>query len=138
MESSGGTFGAKLKRLRTSRGLSQEAVARQLTERYPSFAISQASISHLERRMDPPRMEVLNILADYYRVPVAYFIDVSVESYEARKPQIASYLQDLRNRSHMEGAVILHTDDNSSGDKETLDTTHNLSSFYRNTDIHED
>ena len=120
------------------RGKSQRDVANDLTQSYAGFRISQANVSHLERRHDAPRQEVLNILADYYRVPVDYFYRVTDDSYAARKPQIASYLDTLKDRKHSEGALLLHTDGNKSEDKPTLDTTENLRSFYRNTDILED
>ena len=137
MDRNGGSFGSKLQRLRIRQGKSQREVANELTRLFAGFKISQANVSHLERRHDAPRQETLNILADYYGVQVDYFYRDTDDTYEKRKPQIASYFEDLQRRTHSAG-VLLHTDGNRSGDKDTLDTTDNLRSFYGNTDILED
>ena len=137
MSNSGDSFGSKLQRLRVRQGKSQRDVASELTRSFAGFKISQANVSHLERRRDAPRQEILNILAKYYGVTVDYFYRATVDSYEVRKPKIASYLETLQHRTHSEGAV-LHTDGNKSGDKKTRDTADNLRKFYRNTDIIED
>ena len=138
MSSSGDSFGSKLQRLRLRQGKSQRDVANELTRLFADFKISQANVSHLERRHDAPRQEILNILGKYFGVPVEYFFRYADDSYEARKPHVESYFGSLRGRRHSEGAILLHTDGNRSRDKDILDTTDNIPKFYRNTDILED
>lgn len=138
MSKSGDSFGSRLQRLRVQSGKSQRDVASELTQLFADFKISQANVSHLERRRDAPRQEILNILGKYFGVPVEYFVRHADDSYEARKPHIESYFGSLRGRKHSEGEIILHTDGNKSRDKDVLDTTDNLPKFYRNTDILED
>lgn len=133
-----GYFGERLKSLRRRTGKTQLEVAQALKLAHPDLAISQANVSHLEKRDLVPRPDVLKILADYFGVSVDYLLSDAEDSYEDRKPKIATYLASLSNRTHAAGSFLLHTDDNKSGDKETLDTTDNLSKFYRNTDISED
>lgn len=131
-------FGSKLRSLRRALGETQRQAAQGITASNPEFEISQTSISHLERRVDAPRQEILNILAEYYGVPVGYFYRDTADQYATRKPHIQEYLSNLQNRRHSADAVVLHTDGNRSGDKKTRDTTDNLRKFYRNTDIVED
>ena len=128
-------FGARLRALRRRKGKTQLEVANELKAAHPHLPISQANVSHLERRERLPRSDILSILADYFGVNVTYFHDDAVDSFEQRRPQIASYFQRLKSNSIAEGEVLLHTDDNRSGDKDTLDTTDNLAKFYRDTDI---
>lgn len=135
MDRHGNSFGTRLKTLRMGTGKTQLEVAEELTERYPDFAISQANISHLERREAAPRNEVLTILADFFGVPTSYFLRDAEFSYEARKAKVSTYLDSLDHRVH---GIVLHTDDNSSGDEETLDTTNNLLNWYDAADVSED
>lgn len=131
----GNSFGTRLKTLRMGTGKTQLEVAEELTERYPDFTISQANISHLERREAAPRNEVLTILSDFFGVPISYFLRDVEFSYEARKAKVSTYLDSL---DHRIPGIVLHTDDNSSGDKKTLDTTDNLLNWYDATDVSED
>ena len=135
MDEQGNSFGKRLKTLRMGMGKTQLDIAEELTDRYPDFAISQANISHLERREAAPRNEMLTILADFFGVPISYFLRDAEVSYEARKAKVSAYLDLL---DHRVPGVVLHTDDNSSGDKETLDTTDNLLNWYDATDVSED
>lgn len=137
MSNNGDSFGSKLQRLRVRQGKSQRDLADELTRSIAGFKISQANVSHLERRHDAPRQDILDVLAKYFGVPVDYFYRASNESYEARKSQVANYFDSLQDRPYSSG-VFLHTDGNKSGDRETLYTTENLRKFYRSTGILED
>lgn len=135
MDRQGNSFGTRLKTLRMGTGKTQLEIAEELTERYPDFAISQANISHLERREAAPRNEMLKILADFFGVPISYFLRDAGFSYEARKAKVSTYLDSL---DHRVPGIVLHTDDNSSGDKETVDTTDTILNWYDDTDVSEE
>ena len=135
MRGKSGSFGGRLRLLRRRTGKTQLEVAQELKTQNPDLAISQANVSHLERRKTVPRPAILEALADYFGVKVDYFLRDEDESFESRRPHIASYFQRLMEQTVPEGELLLHTDDNSSGDRATLDTTDNLLKFYRNTDI---
>ena len=60
------TFSRKLAELRKERGLSQEQLAVDLN-------ISQSSISNYESGYTKPDTGILQKIADYFQVPVAYF-----------------------------------------------------------------
>ncbi|MCY3832084.1 MAG: helix-turn-helix transcriptional regulator [Chloroflexi bacterium] len=135
MRSNMGYFGGRLRSLRRRMGKTQLEVAYELKQAHPDLAISQANVSHWEKRDAPPRSDILSILAGYFGVHVSYFFDDTAETYEARKPMIASYLKSLQGERDLADGFLLHTEDNSSGNQEILDTTDNLSKFYRSTDL---
>ena len=60
------TFGKKLSELRKQKGLSQEQLATDLN-------ISQSSISNYEAGSTKPDTDILQKIAEYFKVPVAYF-----------------------------------------------------------------
>jgi len=60
------TFGQKLLELRKQKGLSQEQLATDLN-------ISQSSISNYESGATKPDTDILQKIAEYFRVPIAYF-----------------------------------------------------------------
>ncbi|MDR0233130.1 MAG: helix-turn-helix domain-containing protein [Dysgonamonadaceae bacterium] len=60
------TFGKKLSELRKQMGLSQEQLAIDLN-------ISQSSISNYESGVTKPDTDILQKMAEYFKVPVAYF-----------------------------------------------------------------
>jgi len=60
------TFGKKLSELRKTKGLSQEQLAIDLN-------ISQSSISNYESGITKPDTDILQKIAEYFCVPVAYF-----------------------------------------------------------------
>lgn len=68
------TFGGRLKHLRKETGKSQAQVAREIAIFYPDATISQTYLSTLELRNTAPREEILNVLADYYKVGATYFL----------------------------------------------------------------
>ena len=135
MLSKTGYFGSRLRALRRRSGKTQLKVAIELKQANPDLAISQANVSHWEKRDEPPRQDVLKILADYFGVSIQYFVDDSSATYDTRRPMIAEYMESLMEERRLADGFLLHTEDNSSGDQEILDTTDNLSKFYRSTDI---
>ena len=132
------TFGKQLKKLRHWKGKSQQEVAEELSANYPGFTISQTNVSHLERRREAPREEVLSVLADYYGVSLEFFFRVAGDSYEERKPRISQFLDSLAVRADESSEMLLHTDDNSSGDKDTQATTSNLRTWYSDIESEEE
>jgi len=60
------TFGKKLSELRKQKGLSQEQLATDLN-------ISQSSVSNYESGMTKPDTDILQKIAEYFKVPVTYF-----------------------------------------------------------------
>ena len=60
------TFGKKLSELRKEKGLSQEQLATDLN-------ISQSSISNYESGTTKPDTDILQKIAEYFKVPIAYF-----------------------------------------------------------------
>ena len=59
-------FGKKLVELRKQKGLSQEQLAMDLN-------ISQSSISNYESGATKPDTDVLQKIAEYFNIPIAYF-----------------------------------------------------------------
>lgn len=132
------SFGERLRKLRKWKDKSQQEVAEELTANYPGFAISQTNVSHLERRNEAPRGELLNVLADYFGVSIDFFFRKPGDSYEELKPRIEQFLDSLAVRADSARGILLHTEDNKSGDRETLDTTTNLRNWYADFDVSED
>ena len=60
------TFAKKLSELRKQKGLSQEQLAIDLN-------ISQSSVSNYESGLTNPDTDILQKIAEYFKVPVAYF-----------------------------------------------------------------
>lgn len=133
-----GHFGKRLSTLRRRTGKSQLEVAQELKAAYPDMSISQTSVSYLERREQAPRSHILEILAEYFGVAIEYFLSGAADSYAGRKPSIASHIAALKEQTRLADGFLLHTDDNSSGDKEIHDTTDNIAKFYRSTDVSSD
>lgn len=88
------TFGEKLRHLRILSGKSQAEVANELNMIHPQAKISQTYLSALEVRPGAPREELLAILADYFDVPTAYFLNDSggTESYKVAAGEAITYL----------------------------------------------
>lgn len=132
------SFGKQLRKLRKWKGKSQQEVAEELTANYPGFAISQTNVSHLERRNEAPRGELLNVLADYYGVPIQFFFERPHDSYLEAKPRIGEFLESLAVRADKASGILLHTDDNSSDDSDTISTANNVLNWYADSDESED
>ena len=62
--------------------------------------MSHANISHLERRNDAPRQDMLELPADFFGVTAKYFLqDDHMVDWERRKAQIEAWLASLADRS---------------------------------------
>ena len=62
--------------------------------------MSQANVSHLERRTPAPREDMLKLPADFFGVSVMYFMqDDNAVNWERRKAQIQAWLASLGDRS---------------------------------------
>jgi len=103
-------FGEKLKELRQRAGKSQEEVVKELTEMFYGQAhISQSTLSALEQRRTAPREAVLQVLAEYYDVPITYFFDKSDPSPNVGRQGIdlaKDYLRSLPNRRISNDAAL--------------------------------
>lgn len=66
------TFGDKLRDLRKRRKLSQIDAATDLAEIY-DIRMSQTTLSALEQRATPPKAEIVEVLADYFKVSPDFF-----------------------------------------------------------------
>ncbi|MDR2461672.1 MAG: helix-turn-helix domain-containing protein [Mycoplasmataceae bacterium] len=60
------TFGKKLSELRKQKGLSQEQLALDLN-------ISQSSVSNYESGATKPDTDILQKIAEYFKIPIAHF-----------------------------------------------------------------
>lgn len=120
------TFGEKLKALRRNSGKSQFDVVDEMERLFgKQIRISQATISTLEQRSSAPRQQVLEILAQYYQVPITYFFEVEDEK-EEKLDLAKKYLDSLKNRLPRTGEIRLHTNDNSSNDTNVTNSLDNL------------
>jgi transcriptional regulator with XRE-family HTH domain len=100
-------FGEKLKGLRLALGKSQAEVAREIAEMFEEIRISQTSLSALEQRDTAPRQEVLEVLAQYYSVPITYFFDSTPPD---RINRALEYLEALKRKSFPSGMFAHSTD----------------------------
>lgn len=91
-------FGNKLRELREQRHKLQVEVVQDIKRLYPEIRMSQTTLSTLEQRDSAPREDVLEVLCDYYDVPIAYFFD-SEESDHARDIDVDEYIEALRFHS---------------------------------------
>lgn len=89
------TFGEKLKDLRIQKRLSQAAVAREISEMFPDYQISQTYLSTLENSIYAPKEDLLEVLATYYMVPITFFFDKRRKS----NANVRSYLESLRSHT---------------------------------------
>lgn len=117
-------FGDKLRALRLKIGKSQSEVAQEIEELFgESIRMSQSTISALEQRETAPREDVLEVLAHYFHVPIMYFFE---REDRAGVDKARNYLQRLIDAGPDTDDIFLHTNDNSSGDSEVIDSTDNL------------
>jgi transcriptional regulator with XRE-family HTH domain len=85
-------FGEKLKTLREERNLSQAELAKEL-------GLAQTYVSALERRADLPRHATLELIAEYFRLPISSFKPPVSEEHEALKAEnlrLKSRLRQIR------------------------------------------
>ena len=70
-------FGEKVKMLRLNSGKTQAEIADDMKEKYPSMRVSQTTVSAWESSEDLPRGKVLKVIAEYWSVPVTYFMEIN-------------------------------------------------------------
>jgi transcriptional regulator with XRE-family HTH domain len=71
------SFGERLRELRKRTGLSQAEIAELINQQFRDTRMSQTTLSALEQRVSAPRQEVIEMLAEYYNVPITYFFGSS-------------------------------------------------------------
>ncbi len=81
------TFGERLRTLRKASKKTQTQVAAEL-------GMSQTRLSYYEKKTDLPRQAMLKKFADYYRVPLSYFVDEQSPGVERAREHILA----LRNQ----------------------------------------
>ncbi|MCL4251280.1 MAG: helix-turn-helix domain-containing protein [Anaerolineae bacterium] len=104
------SFGEKLRELRKRSGMSQIEVVEALQELYgEQIRISQATLSALEQRADSPKTDLVELLANFFQVPVGYF-DEGRQRDEYNGIELAkAYLKQRRNEP-MSGPVHARSD----------------------------
>ncbi len=104
-------FGERLRRLRGER--SQKEVAADL-------GLPVTTLSSMENQDTIPRGEVLQKLAEYYKIPISYFYKSGSAGVRASDAAVA-WVQQLREPAHGKDTVAtqsnIHLDD---GDKERI------------------
>lgn len=98
-------FGLTLKALRIRQGKSQAVTAAEISNQ-SGIHISQTYLSTLESRDLSPHAKLLNVLAEYYNVTPAYFIDYDVEM-EILTRQIAICREEIKRLSKMRKAISI-------------------------------
>lgn len=100
------TFGEKLRELRKSSGKSQTEMADEIAARFPDrIRISQTTLSSLEQRTETPRVEIIEILAEYFRINPSYFAGQKTQRMESAR----SYLEALRDGVFSGAEVRAHS-----------------------------
>ena len=100
------TFGEKLKDLRIRAGKSQTEAANEIALQFPNrIRISQTTLSTLEQRTEPPRYEVVQVLAEFFGVPPTYFDPQNTERIEGAR----AYLEMLRDTDPTGSELFAHS-----------------------------
>lgn len=117
-------FGERLRSLRKNLGKSQAEAAQEIAEQFSeNVRISQKTLSVLEQRETSPRGEVLEILARYYKVPIAYFFETSERSeLDAAK----QYLKSLVKRPMHNAPIQAQSTEHRSENDDVAASLHNL------------
>lgn len=104
------TLGYRLKRERTLRQLSQEALAKALTTKDTS--INKSMISRWERDLDTPSTKNLTRLAEYFRRPLEYFTCAENVAPEGLGPALVHAREKQgRSRAEIADSVRLYEED---------------------------
>lgn len=104
------TLGYRLKRERTLRQLSQEALAKALTTEDTS--INKSMISRWERDLDAPSTKNLTRLAEYFRRPLEYFTCAENVAPEGLGPALVHAREKQgRSRAEIADSVRLYEED---------------------------
>lgn len=72
------TFGERLKKLREDKDLSIGDLISELNKRYDT-KVSKSMISRYENGQTDPKMEIVRIIADYFKVSLDYLIGLKEE-----------------------------------------------------------
>ncbi|WP_340373253.1 helix-turn-helix transcriptional regulator [Peribacillus sp. FSL E2-0218] len=72
------SFGSILKKLRTSKKISIEQLAKQINERYET-TISKSMISRYENNLAEPKMDIIRIFADFFNASPEYIMGIKEE-----------------------------------------------------------
>ena len=89
-------FGDRLKELRVRMGKSQSEAVQDMQVLFQGRArMSQSTLSALEQRETAPREDVLEILSEYYGVPITFFFDESDDDSQ-EIINVRSYIEALR------------------------------------------
>jgi transcriptional regulator with XRE-family HTH domain len=91
-------FGERLRALRKQRRETQEETAAGVTALFPDKPLSQKSLSLLEQRDTFPRGIIVEHLAAYFKVPVAYFVVPAPDNSGIERAKV--YLQSLGKRRY--------------------------------------
>ena len=67
------SFGERFKRIRVSKGLTQEELADDFNKQY-GYALTKATISHYETNRRIPEMNTIRKFADYFTVSLDYLL----------------------------------------------------------------
>ena len=107
------SFGEKLRELRMKLRKSQTEVAHEIAANFPNrVRMSQTTLSALEQREDTPREDVLKTLAEYYNVPITYFLNKTrlAPDQNRRGIELAKrYIQFLPNRTFSREQTAAHS-----------------------------
>ena len=105
------SFGLKLRELREQTGKSQTQVAQEIAEQFSDrdISVSQATLSAWERRSVAPRQQVLEVLAEYYNVPITYFFEPEMVDDRERLERAKKYLEGLRSANFYMSGVLPHS-----------------------------
>lgn len=67
------SFGERFKRIRVSKGLTQEELADDFNKQY-GYALTKATISHYETNRRIPEMNTIRKFVDYFTVSLDYLL----------------------------------------------------------------
>lgn len=99
------SFGQKLKDLRHKQDKSQEDVVNEIKSMFgDKIRMSQTTLSALEQRDSAPKEDVLEVLAEYYNVPITFFFDA-----EHPNVDVKSYIDALRLYNPQDSRRFAHS-----------------------------
>lgn len=94
------TFGERLKQLRTSNKLSQEELAAQINQFFHT-KLNKFTISRLENDTQKPKVELLEIFAQYFDVSLDFINGGGQMGVDSDYNDILSIRQDIRENPEM-------------------------------------
>jgi transcriptional regulator with XRE-family HTH domain len=134
------SFGQKLKHLRENSGKSQTKVVSELNENFPDFSISQTYLSALENKDSAPREELLEIFAEYFGVPITYFVEHIPNSNKSRSGiELAKeWLKTIRKSTVGKGKSFARAEGYQSENDEVSNSLKDMMDNYDDEDEHLD